>query len=144
MFKTHIKLMVLRELAEGERSGYDLMKEIGSVAKKPSPGYIYPLLRELEEKGFIRAREEGRKRCYRLQARGRRLLSDLQKSREDMQRRWRALADENDMPSGDAESGLHEAFRRFHRAAFAAAQKKGRRAAVRKVIEDAAERLEKL
>ena len=79
MFKSHIKLAALKELSKGECSGYDLMKEEGV-----SPGYIYPLLRELEKTGHITMRQVKRRTLYKITALGRRSLNDLVTKHERM------------------------------------------------------------
>lgn len=64
-----IKYHTLRLLCEKPRYGYEIMKEIErKTDKKPSQGIIYPILHELEEKGFVEARwqveEKGPSRKY--------------------------------------------------------------------------------
>ncbi len=85
MFIAQIKLWVLEELCEKESSGYELLKKIGSISgKKPSPGYIYPLLNDLESKGFVSVREDGRSKIYTITPPGNKLLNELKKTREEM------------------------------------------------------------
>ena len=51
-----LALYVLHSLARGEKSGYDIMKEIGALTDGswvPSKGTLYPLLHQLEEEGLI-------------------------------------------------------------------------------------------
>jgi DNA-binding PadR family transcriptional regulator len=51
-----LALYVLHSLARGEKSGYDIMKEIGALTDGswvPSKGTLYPLLHQLEEEGQI-------------------------------------------------------------------------------------------
>ena len=72
------KYLVLLLLAEGPKSGYELLKVmkelIPSTGRAASPGTIYPLLKRLEEEGCVESVEEtsgGRKRkVYRLTAKG--------------------------------------------------------------------------
>lgn len=82
------KYMVLLLLAEGPKTGYELIKRIreivSAVGGSASPGTIYPLLRELEERGYIEcieSAEESRRsqarRVYRLTERGLRHLLEL-------------------------------------------------------------------
>ncbi|HII16051.1 MAG TPA: PadR family transcriptional regulator [Nanoarchaeota archaeon] len=78
MFKAHQKLMVLWELAEKERSGYDLIKHLGEVtSSKPSPGYIYPLLHGLKSKGLASSSVHGRKTTYSITPKGKKLLDEM-------------------------------------------------------------------
>ena len=84
MFKSHIKLMVLKQLSNEKLSGYDLMKIIGEMGKKPSPGYIYPLLEDLEKKDFISVKKESRKKVYSITQKGKKLLESLETNKEEM------------------------------------------------------------
>ena len=85
MFKAHQKLMVLQELAEKERSGYELIKHIGEVtSSKPSPGYIYPLLHELKLKGLAFSSAKGRKTVYSITAKGEKFLAEMKESQARM------------------------------------------------------------
>ena len=84
MFKAHIKLIVLKELCKNNLTGYDLMKLIGEFGDKPSPGYIYPLLNDLEKKKFISVKKDERKKVYSITKNGMKLLEDLEKNREEM------------------------------------------------------------
>jgi len=58
------RYLVLLLLAEGPKTGYELIKRIrGLVSDAPtgiSPGTLYPLLRVLEKEGLVEAREEPR------------------------------------------------------------------------------------
>lgn len=77
-----IKMMVLKELNNQEQSGYDLMKKISMNSNKPSPGYIYPLLRDLEKRGFVSCIEEKRRKVYHISKEGRKFLNNLKKTHE--------------------------------------------------------------
>lgn len=71
MIIAQIKMWVLEELHEKESSGYDILKKIEHFSgKKPSPGYIYPLLNDLKEKGFVSLKEKGRTKIYRITPKG--------------------------------------------------------------------------
>jgi len=51
-----LALYVLHSLSRGEKSGYDILKEIGELTEGdwvPSKGTLYPLLHQLEEEGQI-------------------------------------------------------------------------------------------
>lgn len=84
MFKSQIKLTVLKKLNEKNHTGYDLMKELGQIlGKKPSPGYIYPLLKDLKSKNFIKETQKGKKKIYQITKQGKFFLGDLLKKREE-------------------------------------------------------------
>lgn len=83
--------VVLLLLAQGPRTGYEIMKEIrrllASAGLTASPGTVYPVLRRLEEEGYLEAREEphgGRQRkVYRITEKGiEYLLRSAQKALE--------------------------------------------------------------
>ena len=88
IFKSHIKLSVLKALKGKSQSGYDLIMSLGEFGgKKPSAGYIYPLLKELEEKDFVIVKKEGRRKVYSITYKGKKLISDMQKNHDEMLRR---------------------------------------------------------
>lgn len=84
MFRAHTKMMVLMELNKSDSSGYDLMKSMNTYGEKPSPGYLYPLLADLEKNKFISLKENGRQKIYSITKKGKTLLEDLRKSRQEM------------------------------------------------------------
>ena len=73
-----IRLHVLHHAAEGEIFGQWIIEELARHGYKLSPGTIYPLLRALEKRGYLRsvARPAGRstRRMYRATPKGRRAL----------------------------------------------------------------------
>jgi len=51
-----LALYVIYSLSKGEKSGYDILKELGELTQGawvPSKGTLYPLLHQLEEEGQI-------------------------------------------------------------------------------------------
>jgi DNA-binding PadR family transcriptional regulator len=81
MFKAPVKLLMLRALTESSLSGYDLMKSLqSSLGKKPSSGYVYPLLHELQNEGLVTLHNKNRKKMYSLTSKGKNFLSDLESS----------------------------------------------------------------
>jgi len=89
-----LKLLILKELKERELSGYDLMRIIGEKLKKPSPGSIYPVLKDLREKGFLNVRSEGRKKVYTLSEKGRNVLEEMvERERNVILKKVEALKD---------------------------------------------------
>lgn len=80
-WRGYYKAIVLYLLLSGPMSGYEMIKAIeGSFGGRvrPSPGTIYPLLKFLEEEGYITSEERrvGRKmkKVYRITEKGRELL----------------------------------------------------------------------
>jgi len=97
MFKAHIKFIVLEELNKVASSGYDLMNSIGEFGKRPSPGYIYPLLNDLEKRNFISSKVSGRRKVYCITKNGKKFLKNLKKKRiimlNKMIEMWSPIAD---------------------------------------------------
>ncbi|MGI0101296.1 MAG: PadR family transcriptional regulator [Nitrosotalea sp.] len=77
-----IKMLVLKELNDREQSGYDLMKKIGLSGHRPSPGYIYPLLRDLEKREFVSCIGEKRRKVYHVSKEGKKFLNNLKETHE--------------------------------------------------------------
>ena len=74
-------MFILRLLEEGPKHGYSLIKRIEELAgKTPSPGTIYPLLKELLDEGLVVVTHESRGgktlRVYELTDAGRRALEE--------------------------------------------------------------------
>ena len=85
------RYLVLLLLAEGPKTGYELIKRIRSLLSETSagisPGTLYPLLRSLEEEGLVESREEPRgqrmRKVYTLTSSGvERLLEMIQRGLE--------------------------------------------------------------
>jgi DNA-binding PadR family transcriptional regulator len=89
--KGYIRIATLILLSKKPHHGYELMKEIKVRSKgfwKPTAGGMYPILRDLQESGYIKGQWDDetrrRKRTYRITASGRTVLK-------------RALAKENQL-----------------------------------------------
>lgn len=83
MLKGFLKVIVMKELELSDHSGYSLMKRIEEIAaKKPSPGYIYPLLSELASNKYITKRPEGKRNIYSITRKGKKFLAELQEKKE--------------------------------------------------------------
>ena len=67
MAKGLLNLWMLKIISEGEVSGYDIIKKVGELTgKKPSTGSVYPLLKSMENKGWINGRSIGNKTLYKI------------------------------------------------------------------------------
>lgn len=72
-----LRLWTLRLLSEGERTGYDIMRELGvRVGWRPSPGSVYPLLQLLTDSGLIQGRREGDRTLWSLTPAGQDALAE--------------------------------------------------------------------
>ncbi len=79
-----LKLLILKEIEKRESTGYELIKRIGSkISKEPSPGSVYPLLRELAGAGFLDFRIEGNKKLYSISDRGKAVLEEATKREKE-------------------------------------------------------------
>ena len=79
--------MILKFLnAEGEASGYDFMKYCKRNGFSVSPGTIYPHLQSLEEEGYVRYEKRGKRKVYSLTAQGKKIVRNLNKSKEELER----------------------------------------------------------
>lgn len=82
--KGYLKIFVLRELVNKERTGYELMKcfENFTGTKMPSPGTIYPLLNDLLKKGMATVSKKDNKKIYKITKKGEKILSNLMSERK--------------------------------------------------------------
>jgi len=88
-----LKLLILKEHEKADATGYELIQKISAkTSKKPSPGSVYPLLRELTEAGLLNVRVEGKKKIYSLSDRGREVLKETsEKEKEAIRRKIEVL-----------------------------------------------------
>src|SRR5262245_14017526 len=69
-----VRAAALLLLAEGPLNGYQIMQEIEERSEgvwRPSPGWIYPTLAQLDDEGLVRTEEVVGRRTYVLTAAGR-------------------------------------------------------------------------
>ena len=77
-----LKMLMLHVMAEGEASGYDIMKKVESLTgEKPSTGSVYPLLKKMEREGWISGRTEDGKTCYRLTEVGKEHVAQIKEAK---------------------------------------------------------------
>jgi len=107
--KGFLRYYILKLLAEKPMSGSEIAQEIDIRTEglwKPSPGSIYPLLSRLNEKACIQEMEKsepGLKR-YKLTEKGRFLLDEMAKNREETRKKEASLLP---LFIGSFESGAH-------------------------------------
>ncbi|ASJ09543.1 PadR family transcriptional regulator [Thermococcus siculi] len=79
-FKGHLKLLILKMLAEKPMHGYGIMAELERTygIPHPSPGTVYPILASLKRGGLIETVGEGKreKRLYKATDKGREYLTE--------------------------------------------------------------------
>ena len=89
MIRGHLRILVLKGLEEGEKSGYGLMKYIEEkIGSKPSSGSIYPVMDALKEKGLVKVKEEGRRKIYCLTTQGKKVVKKAEEQKEDLMKRF--------------------------------------------------------
>jgi DNA-binding PadR family transcriptional regulator len=92
-----LRLYVLHRIAEKPAHGYDLLQEIEAKTEgvwRPGPGSIYPILKELVSKGFIRsepAKKAKTQRVYHITPSGRRLLQQSTEGFSRAGKNWGAM-----------------------------------------------------
>jgi len=65
MAKGLLNLWMLKIISDDEVSGYDIIKKVDELTgKKPSTGSVYPLLKSMENKGWIKGKNIGNKILY--------------------------------------------------------------------------------
>ncbi len=84
MAKGFLKFMMLRMISDGDATGYQLIKHIESVTgSAPSTGSVYPMLKSMEEEGWIEGRKEDGKTIYGITDTGRERLRVLEEEKVD-------------------------------------------------------------
>ncbi|RLE47534.1 hypothetical protein DRJ25_02145 [Candidatus Woesearchaeota archaeon] len=85
MIRGHLKIIVLKGLSEKPMTGYSLMKYVNEkIGIKPSPGSMYPLLKNFEKRGMIKSKESNGKKTFSLTKQGLKKIKELQKHKEEM------------------------------------------------------------
>jgi DNA-binding PadR family transcriptional regulator len=73
-----VPLHVLHHAVEGEIYGHEMLEELRRHGYRIGPGTLYPMLHRLEERGYLKAREErngkSMRRYYRATSKGRKAL----------------------------------------------------------------------
>ena len=77
MKRGFMKFLLLKMLAEGERHGYDFMREFAKRGwGRAGSGTVYPALQWLQENGYVESREEDGKRIYVMTEKGQAFLKE--------------------------------------------------------------------
>lgn len=77
-----LKLLILKELEKSDTTGYELIQKI-SIKTSKNPGSVYPLLKELNNAGFLTVRVEGNKKIYSLSRKGKKVLEEASKREKE-------------------------------------------------------------
>lgn len=73
------RLVILFTLSRGKKSLYELSKILSTNGKRKSSGTLIPLIRKLEEGGYVTSETSGRRRYYSLTGKGRKHLGKLKR-----------------------------------------------------------------
>jgi DNA-binding PadR family transcriptional regulator len=81
-FGGFVRLHVLYHADKEPICGVEMIEELGRHGYRLSPGTLYPILRQLEESGYVSCKEAvvsgKRRKNYRITKKGRKLLADAQ------------------------------------------------------------------
>ncbi len=81
-FGGFVRLHVLYHAGKEPICGVEMIEELGRHGYRLSPGTLYPILRQLEESGYVSCKEAvvsgKRRKNYRITKKGRKLLADAQ------------------------------------------------------------------
>jgi DNA-binding PadR family transcriptional regulator len=75
-----LKLRILYMLSRGEMTGAEIIDSIAAISMglwRPSPGSVYPALKELTEEGYVEFREVGNRKFYRITEKGKNHLAEM-------------------------------------------------------------------
>lgn len=137
-----LELYALRSFAQNPQTGYDLIKQIEKKTDGgwvPSKGLVYPLLDEMEEKGFIEVQEVGErsKKIYKITKKGLEELEFIKEKHKEMEERFdtfRKLFFDTFLPPEESE--IAELFHELKRKAVESKDKERTKNLLRKVLEE--------
>ncbi len=75
-----IRYWIIRIISSGEKTGADIMStmEDATIGRwRPSPGAVYPILRSMEEEGYLVSKERDNKKYYSLTQKGKDMIGML-------------------------------------------------------------------
>jgi len=75
--KGNFKMIVLNVLQQRPMHGYEITRVIQEQSRgfyRPSAGSVYPALRTLLDKGYVRVNDENRRKVYQITSAGKKLL----------------------------------------------------------------------
>jgi DNA-binding PadR family transcriptional regulator len=75
MLQGLLKMWMLKIISEGEVSGYQIIKKVKELTgKKPSTGSVYPLLKSMQNKGWIIGKKVNGKTIYEISDSGKKVV----------------------------------------------------------------------
>ena len=88
--KGMLKFMIILELKSKPLHGYEIIKRIEARTGfwKPSPGTVYPVLKNMVDEKIIYYKTEGKKKVYYLTKKGRYIAKKISKKRKEMRSKF--------------------------------------------------------
>jgi formylmethanofuran dehydrogenase subunit E len=84
MLQGLLKMWMLKIISEKEVSGYEIIKKVDELTgKKPSTGSVYPLLKSMQNEGWIIGKNLGLKTIYRITDSGKKVLHAHENLKDD-------------------------------------------------------------
>ncbi|MEM0134441.1 MAG: PadR family transcriptional regulator [Thermoplasmatales archaeon] len=80
------RIMILFTLSRGKKSLYELSKLLSSNGRKKSSGTLVPIMKKLEEEGYVSKEKSGRIRYYSLTVMGRKHVGKLKRLSGEIRR----------------------------------------------------------
>jgi DNA-binding PadR family transcriptional regulator len=75
MLQGLLKMWMLKIISEGKVSGYQIIKKVNELTgKKPSTGSVYPLLKSMQNKGWIIGKKVNGKTIYEISDSGKKVV----------------------------------------------------------------------
>ena len=88
MLQGLLKMWMLKIISEKDVSGYEIMKKVDELTgKKPSTGSVYPLLKSMQNEGWIIGKKQGLKTVYKITDSGKKVLEAHGTLKEDYAQR---------------------------------------------------------
>ena len=75
-----LKYMILRFAKDGEISGSQIIESVNEMTmghRRPSPGNVYPALKDLESEGYLKMREENHVKYYKITDKGQKVIENI-------------------------------------------------------------------
>jgi DNA-binding PadR family transcriptional regulator len=90
MIKGLLKMCMLKIISMENVSGYQIMKRVEVlVGEKPSTGSVYPLLKSMQNEGWITGKKEGNKTLYEITDKGKEIVQKHDALKEQISQKVR-------------------------------------------------------
>jgi DNA-binding PadR family transcriptional regulator len=83
-------MCMLKIISMGKVSGYQIIKRVGTLTgKKPSAGSVYPLLKSMQDQGWIVGKTTGNKTLYEITDKGKEIVQKHDALKEQISQKVR-------------------------------------------------------